>query len=241
MTTQTAPWPTELEWLVKACKYREGWKFILKPDSDRGQNSNGTTLEIIIDCVDTYAPDEDIRIRHLFIVPAASYNMRSWRRWLFDRILDVEKHEAMEFFQIDGARPYAPNHGPGHDPYIIFEEGTTQEKRTSYLGEERSTDSPHTASPFDGFGPQIYPTVRASDFVDVKVGEMSSTPNPTSILIGHPESDDSLRKRLFVILTTGDLSMAQTATGRNLDMLANRHGIVRFGLNNDKDGDVPHA
>lgn len=140
---QAAKWPTELEWLVKATKYKEGWEFRLKEFYDRGQQSEGTTLEILVTGPDTYKPDDEIRIRHLFIVPAASYNMRSWRRWLFDRILDVEKHEAMEFFQIDGARPYAPNHGPGHDPYIIFEEGTLQEKRTDFLGNERDTDSPH--------------------------------------------------------------------------------------------------
>jgi hypothetical protein len=203
MTTQTAPWPTKLEWLVRACKYREGWKFVLKPDSDRGQESEGTTLEIIIDCVDTYAPDQDIRIRHLFIVPAASYNMRSWRRWLFDRILDVEKHEAMEFFQIDGARPYAPNHGPGHDPYIIFEEGTVQEKRTSYLGQERSTDSP-----YDGFGPEL---------------------------------DVSLRARLSAVISEADRGVYRGLSGVELDRIAHKYGLLRMGLNNDKDGDVPHA
>ncbi len=54
-------------------------------------------------------------------VPPASYNKRSWQRWLFDQILLVERHETMEFFTIDEEKPYSPNHGPGNDPYIVAE------------------------------------------------------------------------------------------------------------------------
>jgi len=140
---QRAPYPVILEKLVWACKYRSGWKFVLNHE-DRGQGSIGLTLNIIIKCQDTYHPETPILIRHSHIVPAAAYDERSWRRWLFERILEVERHEAAEFFQIGGMRPYAPNHGPGNDPYIIFEEGTLQEKRTSYLGVERSGDDPET-------------------------------------------------------------------------------------------------
>jgi len=32
------------------------------------------------------------------------------QHWVFERLLDVEKHEAMEFFQIAGEHPYAPLH-----------------------------------------------------------------------------------------------------------------------------------
>jgi hypothetical protein len=137
----TAPYPDALDRLVKACKYREGWRFYMR-DEDRGQGSSGLTLTIVIDGVDTYNPSERIRVRHLFPVPPAAYNEQSWRRWLFDRVLEVERHEACEFFQIDGARPYAPNHGPGNDPYIIFELGTLQDKRTNFLGETRDQDAP---------------------------------------------------------------------------------------------------
>jgi hypothetical protein len=141
MMTQEAPFPTILANLVEKTKYRDGWEFYLM-NRDRGQGSKGLTLAIYVTCVDTYQPDKQIRIVHYFIVPAAAYDERSWRRWLFEQILLVERHEAAEFFQIDGKRPYAPNHGPGNDPYIIFEEGTLQEKRTDYLGNQRDTDAP---------------------------------------------------------------------------------------------------
>lgn len=139
--TQEAPFPTFLYNMILSLRYKAGWEFLLV-DRDRGQGSKGLTLAIYITCPDTYAPEDEIRIVHYHIVPAASYDGRSWRRWLFERILEVERHEAAEFFQINGERPFAPNHGPGNDPYIIFEEGTRQEKRTNYLGETRDQDAP---------------------------------------------------------------------------------------------------
>lgn len=119
---QSAPYPKELGVLVDNLKYRPGWKFALT-EMDRGQGSIGLTLLITIRGYDTYNVDggENYRVHHLMIVPAAAYNERSWKHWLFEQILLVEKHEAAEFFQIGNDRPYAPYHHDGNDPYIIFE------------------------------------------------------------------------------------------------------------------------
>lgn len=130
---QEAPYPEILDQLVKSLTYRRGWQFDLR-DMDRGQGSKGLTFLATGIYPDTYNPDIMIRVRHLFIVPAASYNEQSWRRWIFDRILDIERHEAAEFFQINGERPYAPQHGPGNDPYIVFEHGSDLERRTRFDG-----------------------------------------------------------------------------------------------------------
>jgi len=128
-----APYPDELEELVKACIYRPGWRVRLT-DMDRGQGSRGLTLLITTDTVDSYHPEERIRVNHLFPVPPAAFDKRSWRRWLFEQFQLVERHECMEFFQVDGERPYAPSHGPGNDPYLIREVGTELDRRTSFLG-----------------------------------------------------------------------------------------------------------
>lgn len=141
LMNQQAPYPMELDNLVKGLKYRPGWTFELK-HIDRGQGSEGLTLKILILCKDTYNPEENMRVWHYMPVPPAAYNRQSWQRWLFDQLLLVERHEAAEFFQIDDSRPYAPNHGPGNDPYIIFDHGTLQDKRTDYLGNKRDTDEP---------------------------------------------------------------------------------------------------
>jgi hypothetical protein len=134
---QVAPDPDLLRELVGQLAYKEGWKFWLE-DMDRGQGSEGLTLVIQRYGPDTYHPGRMMRVNHYMIVPAAAFDVRSWRRWLLDQFLLVERHEACEFFQIGGERPYAPSHGPGNDPYLIREVGTDLDRRTSFRGEVSS-------------------------------------------------------------------------------------------------------
>lgn len=101
----------------------------------------GLTLDIITRGYDSYHPErgETYGVHHYRIVPPATYNRQSWRRWLLDQCLAVEQHEACEFFAVeqdDGTleRPFAPNHGPGADPYRIVEYETDQARRTSFRG-----------------------------------------------------------------------------------------------------------
>jgi hypothetical protein len=129
-----APWSQMLANLVKAASHRDNWIFELK-DMDRGQGCTGLTLEISVLTPNSYNHSRLIGVRHLFPVPAAAYNYRSWRRWLFERVLLVERHEAMEFFTIAGEKPYAPHHGPGEDPYTVYEHGSETDVKTSFRGE----------------------------------------------------------------------------------------------------------
>lgn len=139
---QEAPYPSELEELVSQLSYRPGWEFELV-HIDRGQGSKGLTLIITTCGYDTYHPErgDHYRVNHYMLVPPASYNRRSWRNWLFEQLLLVEKHECMEFFAIGGQRPYAPLHGPGNDPYLVAELASDEERRTSFRG-ELNPDSP---------------------------------------------------------------------------------------------------
>lgn len=139
---QEAPYPSELEGLVSQLSYRPGWEFKLA-HIDRGQGSKGLTLIITTCGYDTYHPErgDHYRVNHYMLVPPASYNRRSWRNWLFEQLLLVEKHECMEFFAIGGQRPYAPLHGPGNDPYLVAELASDEERRTSFRG-ELNPDSP---------------------------------------------------------------------------------------------------
>jgi hypothetical protein len=133
---QVAPFPHELQELVTACKYRAGWYPSLTSGTyDRGQGSVGLTLIIDVSTVNSYPPHDPMHVRHLFPVPPAAYDRRSWQRWLFEQFCLVERHEAMEFFTVDGVKPYAPSHGPGNDPYLLREVGTDVDVRTSFRGE----------------------------------------------------------------------------------------------------------
>jgi len=137
---QVAPYPTDLADLVERCAYRPGWLVTLS-DIDRSQGSEGLTLIITTVGFDTYHPEngETYRVNHYFPVPPASYNRRSWQWWLFQQFLLVEQHEAMEFFTVDGKRPYAPMHGPGNDPYLITVGREAVDSRTMFTGEVKGS------------------------------------------------------------------------------------------------------
>jgi hypothetical protein len=135
---QEAPYPEVLSGLVRRLYYKSGWRFRLA-DLDRGQGSMGLTLVITIHGPDSYHPEKMISVNHFMLVPPAAYDERSWRAWLFEQILLVERHEACEWFTLvtENVRdkPYAPSHGPGNDPYLVREVGTVEDQRTSFRGE----------------------------------------------------------------------------------------------------------
>lgn len=131
---QEAPYPAELADLVEHCTYRDGWHVRLDED-DRGQGCTGLTLTITVQVPDSYHHDRKIPVAHLFPVPPAAYNRASWCRWLFECFHQVELHEAMEFFTIDGDKVFAPNHKPGWDPYIVTQLTTELDRRTDFRGE----------------------------------------------------------------------------------------------------------
>jgi len=153
---QVAPYPDVLADLVKRLRYRDhlGWNVWLEDDLQRDKpgrhtgESRGLTLVVQRFGPDTYHRETAMAVNHYFPVPPATYNEASWTRWLFDRLGDVDTHERMEDFAFDPAhgevytstsdglaRPYAPNHGPGHDPYRVTELATDVDRRTSFRGD----------------------------------------------------------------------------------------------------------
>lgn len=154
--SQVAQYPTTLDDLVKNCQYRPGWRIRLQ-HTDRGQGSEGLTLIITTCGYDTYNPDDgqNYRVNHFMPVPPAAYDYRSWRRWLFEQFVLVERHEAMEFFKIGQRRPYAPHHGPGNDCYNVFDHGSDVDTRTMYTGEvlKANKDDPGGPTPQYESGP----------------------------------------------------------------------------------------
>lgn len=130
---QWAPYPQDLDDLVAGCTYRRGWAVYLE-DNQRDPGCGGLTLIIVTQAPDSYDQDRIVRVRHLFPVPPATYNRASWCRWLFERFHQVELHEAMEYFRIDGYPVFAPNHGPGWDPYLVTQLTTDLDRATRFDG-----------------------------------------------------------------------------------------------------------
>lgn len=142
---QIAPYPTELRDLVDKFAYRPGWTATLRhmvrdrvdPNDDLSDPlTEGLTLDITTRGYNSYHVDRgpNYGVHHYMIVPAATYTRDSWQRWLLEMCFLVERHEACEFFQIDGEHPYAPHHGPGEDPYTVWHHGTEHQARTSFRG-----------------------------------------------------------------------------------------------------------
>jgi hypothetical protein len=101
--------------LIRRVSCKPGWSFRLLLEDD------GLRLVITVKGVDSYNPENPLRVGHYFPVPSATYNEKTWRRWLFEMCRRVENHELGEWFRDGDDRPFAPLHGPGEDPYEIHE------------------------------------------------------------------------------------------------------------------------
>lgn len=101
--------------LVDKTTCKPGWEFRLVPED------GALRLVILVPGRDSYHPNRPLTVNHLFPVPTATYNEKTWRRWIFEMCRRVENHELGEWFKIEGARPFPPLHGPGEDPYTVHE------------------------------------------------------------------------------------------------------------------------
>lgn len=110
--------------IVSRAQCKPGWTFGLVNES------GAFRLVITVPGVDSYHPDQRLTVSHFFPVPIATFNEKTWRRWIFEMCRRVENHELGEWFQVDGARPFAPLHGPGEDPYTFHEFRDESDART---------------------------------------------------------------------------------------------------------------
>lgn len=115
--------------LVAGLTYKPGWRFGLLTAPSRmiwwPRPGIAHVLTLEYTARDSNNPDRSLDIQHQFDVPTDP-PAGGWERWLLDRILDAEHHEAMEFFTVGGQRPFYPVHdGPNEqlldDLYAIRE------------------------------------------------------------------------------------------------------------------------
>lgn len=108
--------------VVNEVTYKAGWKiwlaYIDRP-TEHYAGSSGLTLCIAATVPDSTRPGYTTKVEHWLAVPPTSWNGPTWERWVLDQILLVERHEAMEFYAVDGVKLFFPAHGPGRDPYTI--------------------------------------------------------------------------------------------------------------------------
>lgn len=112
--------------VVASTTYKTGWYFDLQEIS-RGQGCEGLTLMISATVPNSVGPG-DVDFLHLFPVIPAAYDRETWSRWVLDCVLQVEQHEALEFFKVDGHAPYFPEHAPGRNPYLVVQVKTEAQR-----------------------------------------------------------------------------------------------------------------
>lgn len=112
----------EQTWDVLA-EFLKNWSYgpqmTRKPWLMRDDESNYAVLHIYIHAPNSY--DENLQDRHTdheFLVPVATYNYQSWRRWVYEQCKTIAVHEVGEWFQDNGERIFAPHHGNGEIPYV---------------------------------------------------------------------------------------------------------------------------
>jgi hypothetical protein len=110
--------------LVAKATCKPGWTFRLQSEDE------ALRLVITVAGVDSYNPENPLRVAHFFPVPTATYNLKTWRRWIFECCRGVENHELGEWFKIGDERCFPPLHGPGEDPYSVHEFRDEVDSRT---------------------------------------------------------------------------------------------------------------
>lgn len=110
--------------VVRGVTYKPGWSVTLEHMERHGEHlagGEGLTLRIRFACEDSTRPGQMASLDHLFAVPPAAYSRETWERYVLDCLVQVETHEAMEFFKVNGHAPFFPPHGAanGFCPYTI--------------------------------------------------------------------------------------------------------------------------
>lgn len=99
--------------MIDQLAYKPGWVF------KRG-GPGGTMLCVFVTSPDTLHPECTRCTQHQFTIPH-DLHPKPFARWVFDRIMDIERHEAAEAFQHNGTRPFWPNHQDEGSPYAHVE------------------------------------------------------------------------------------------------------------------------
>lgn len=106
-----------LQQIVNETKCFPNWSFRLIDDE------GAKRLLIQLRTFHNYDHTKPFTVNHIHPVPIATYNAKSWRRWIFEQCIRTMHHEIGESLRFgnEELRPFAPMHGPGEDPYTVHE------------------------------------------------------------------------------------------------------------------------
>lgn len=156
--------PDDLQRIVDGTRFlMPGWRIWLGDDNETGE---APTLHIASYTINSYHPEEMIGVNHSFLVPLATYNDRTWKAWIRECYEKVWRHEIGEMLLFDGVREFAPHHGNGEDPYMVWHNGDTVDTQVR-AGEDKPEIDYNTVvmQAFDGafyhtYSPECPPDCR---------------------------------------------------------------------------------
>ena len=130
MTQHAQTWD-ELERFLKTFTYVDGSRSkLVRFDAD-----NYAVLYLMIPAPNSYRGEPGNRpmryTTHERLVPCATYNYQTWRRWVYEFARAIALHEVDEWFKDDGERIFAPHHGAGEDPYVSWHTRPDREHQVS--------------------------------------------------------------------------------------------------------------
>lgn len=99
--------------LVGRLTYKPGWTFKIG-------GPGGRYLCVFATTPDSNNPARQRTTQHMFEIPDQPDDHTA-ARWIFDRLLLVELHEAGEFFTLAGRRPFYPHHQDEGSPYDLVD------------------------------------------------------------------------------------------------------------------------
>ena len=99
---------------VSRLTYKPGWTFKIAGPGNRFLCIYATTT-------DSQRVDRKRTTQHQFEIPTDLDGDHAAARWVFDCLLLCEQHETGEFLQVDGQRPFFPNHQDEGSPYDLVD------------------------------------------------------------------------------------------------------------------------
>lgn len=99
--------------LVATLRYKPGWAFRVGGPRD-------AFLCVFASTPDSLNPDRRRTTQHMFELPDVN-SVAEFSRWLFDRLLECERHEVGEFLTVAGERPFYPHHADEGSPYVVVD------------------------------------------------------------------------------------------------------------------------
>lgn len=95
---------------VASLAYKPGWRFKLAGPGSR-------YLCVYASTPDSLHPTRARLTQHQFEFPDPLPDHQALCRWVLERMLQIERHEACEFLQFGDTRPFWPNHHDEGSPY----------------------------------------------------------------------------------------------------------------------------